>query len=253
MKQLPRVEPPINAGLNRDESSLVYVQRVVGTANEPAVPDDSINLFLTGVTGSHCGRIVSVGRFTENGPLESAAIGVISIENAGLEWSKQALRLNFLSRSCEPIMLKGAWHRIISEWITVIDPFTHRPVRAGQFEPCPETTAPELDEWLTMPKERVARIAAAFPTPPEVFRKYPDLIDLQPNLCHTLMTNFRAFHRWVNEQPRILESLATAGRAVSVPGGAPLLQMIAVEWQVRGKPFQQWYGEVIQPLCGYRL
>ena len=186
-------------------------------------------------------------RSSEMIPVRSMRI--LAIENAGAAWSEQALRLDFLNRVGKSIMLDEARYRIISEWIPVLDRSTHKPVRAGAFEPPSETEAPQLDAWLTMPKERIVRIAAAFPTPPEVFSKYPELVDQQPTLSHTLMTNFWAFHRWVDQQPRILERLTIAGRAAKVPGGSSLAQMIATEWVCRGESFQQWYGEVVQPLC----
>jgi len=185
-----RVDPASNGNAERDESSRLYIEPLVGTWMEPVLPDDSLNLFRAGVNGSHCGRIVVVGRFTENGPLESPSVGILAIENRGAAWSEQALRVDFLNHVGESIMLDKARYRIISEWITVLDRSTHKPVRAGAFEPPSETEAPKLDDWLTMSKERILRIAAAFPTPPEVFSKYSELVDQQPTLSHTLMTNF---------------------------------------------------------------
>jgi hypothetical protein len=227
---------------------LYAIGPVVGNWMEPAIPHGSINLFKAGTDGCHSGKVVCVSRFGDSGPLESRSVGIIAITNPEAPWPEQALRLDFLSRAAQSIPLTDASYRIVSEWITVLDGSTYEPVRAGAHQSPPHVEPPTLDEWMTMPVDRVVRIAAGFPTPPEVFAKYPMLVAQQPTLSHILMTNFAAFQRWTERRPRIMKRLAAVGRACKVPGGQSLPQMIATEWVNRGKSYQEWYDDLIVPM-----
>jgi hypothetical protein len=235
----------------RTEESRFYVVPVSGTCMEPVLPDGSINLFKAGIDGCHRGKIVCLGRFTDNGTLESRAVGVIAMDNMESSWPEQALRLEFLKAGVEPIVMNERHHRyrIISEWVTVLDKATYAPITAGAFQTPSSLEGPSFNEWLTVSKQRVISLAASNPVPPEVFAKYPELVERNPTLSHALMTNFWSFDRWVNQHPAILGRLKEAGQAVKIPGGSPISQMIATEWVTRGQAFQQWYGEVIAPLC----
>lgn len=154
----------------------VYAAPVEGTWMEPIVPNGSINLFQAGIDGSHRGKIVCVGRFSDNTAKESRAVGVIAINNMEDTWRNLSLRLDFLSAAAQPIMLNDAYYRIISEWITVLDEASNELILTEAFQSPPQVEGPTFDEWLSMPKASVVSVAASHPVPPEVFAKYSDLV-----------------------------------------------------------------------------
>jgi hypothetical protein len=215
---------------------------------EPTLPEGSQSLFSVEVQGSYSGRVVCVGRFTNCGPLESHAVGILAVVNPEAGWSEQGLRLDFLNRAGESLLLNEDRYRVTSEWLTVWDVAAKRPHRTGGFSPPATAQVPQLDQRLAMTKDQIVRTAASFATPPEVFSKYPELVNQNPTLSQIVMTNFLAFRRWIYLQPTVLQELTIAGQSVKVPGGSPLSRMVVKEWLTRGEAFKQWYYRVIEPM-----
>jgi phage repressor protein C with HTH and peptisase S24 domain len=102
----------------------MFVARVVGRSMEPVIPDGSLCIFRSGVTGSRQGKRLLIEKFDET---DFAARYTVKrytsrkIHRSDDEWEHEQIRLEPLNREFEAFDLTPDQFRVIAEFVRVLD------------------------------------------------------------------------------------------------------------------------------------
>lgn len=115
----------------------MFVAHVVGRSMEPLIPDDSLCVFRSGVTGTRQGKYLLIEKFDENDFAGRYTVKRYtsqkrqkrgeSEEEAEAAWEHTSIRLEPLNRDFEAFELSPDRFRVIAEFVAVLGPASDAP------------------------------------------------------------------------------------------------------------------------------
>jgi hypothetical protein len=107
-------------------SASMFVARVVGRSMEPLIPDDSLCVFRTGVTGTRQGKYLLIEKFGESDFASRYTVKRYTSEKTRSaeedRWEHAGVRLEPLNREFEAFHLSPDQFRVIAEFVEVLGP-----------------------------------------------------------------------------------------------------------------------------------